>query len=166
MSNIGEVNSFYGVDGPGNYLPGPYRPFGLVRLSPDVASGQPTSGYRSGRPILTFSHTHVAGTGGGGALRKRRAYALPGPSTAKRRPAVPATKARYPRRNNPLLGDRRPRILRRHSLQWIDPCRVNKHATRRSPPVYLPRCGTGLGSLVRWLGHKRGCSFVGRNQPL
>ncbi len=59
-----QVNSFLGVDGHGNCLPGPYRPLGMVRLGPDIAYPQPTHGYRTGSPVVRFSHTHVAGTGG------------------------------------------------------------------------------------------------------
>ena len=39
-------------------------PLGLVRLSPDTITPHKTSGYRSSDPIIHFSHTHVAGTGG------------------------------------------------------------------------------------------------------
>ena len=87
MSNCDLVNTFYGVEPPGNCLPGPYRPFGFVRLSPDVAYGHPTSGYRSGRPILTFSHTHVSGTGGGG--RYGNVGLLPFPGRPRRNGAPP-----------------------------------------------------------------------------
>jgi len=61
-----EVNPFIGVDGAGQVLCGPYRPFGLVRVGPDTIPPQPTNGYRSDLPLLRFSHTHVSGTGGGG----------------------------------------------------------------------------------------------------
>lgn len=87
MSNYDLVNTFYGVDPPGNCLPGPYRPFGLVRLSPDVAYGHPTSGYRSNRPIITFSHTHVSGTGGGG--RYGNVGLMPFPGRARRNGSAP-----------------------------------------------------------------------------
>ncbi|MDX1994193.1 MAG: GH92 family glycosyl hydrolase [bacterium] len=65
------VDPFIGVDGAGNCLPGPYLPFGLVRLGPDTLSpddpfSSATSGYRTAQPIVRFSHTHVSGTGGGG----------------------------------------------------------------------------------------------------
>ncbi|GAC1641297.1 MAG: GH92 family glycosyl hydrolase [Ktedonobacteraceae bacterium] len=60
------VNPFLGVDGQGNCLCGPYLPLSLVRLGPDTLAPQSTSGYRSNRPIIRFSHTHVSGTGGGG----------------------------------------------------------------------------------------------------
>lgn len=58
------VNTFFGVDGRGNCLPGPYRPFGMARPSPDVFPPQNTNGYATGKPVLRISHTHVAGTGG------------------------------------------------------------------------------------------------------
>ena len=73
MSNLKSnyVKADIGVDGRGNCLPGPYRPFGMVRLSPDIDLPQPSSGYCSTEyggwapvPIRQFSHTHVAGTGG------------------------------------------------------------------------------------------------------
>jgi predicted alpha-1,2-mannosidase len=38
----------------------------MVRLSPDVGYRQPTNGYRTGSPVVAFSHTHVSGTGGSG----------------------------------------------------------------------------------------------------
>lgn len=60
------VDPFIGVDSPGNCLCGPYLPNSIVRLSPDVWPPHPTNGYRSGKPIRCFSHTHVSGTGGGG----------------------------------------------------------------------------------------------------
>ena len=63
---IREVDPFIGTDGPGNCLPGPYVPLGLVRLSPDTAPPQPTNGYAFRSPIARFSHTHVSGTGGMG----------------------------------------------------------------------------------------------------
>lgn len=50
----------------GNCLPGPFLPFGLARPGPDIVYPQPSSGYRSDRPILRFTQTHVNGTGGGG----------------------------------------------------------------------------------------------------
>ncbi len=65
-SCVSYVDPFIGVDGYGNCLCGPYLPNSLVRLGPDVSYPQPTGGYRSDRPILRFSHTHVSGTGGGG----------------------------------------------------------------------------------------------------
>lgn len=59
------VDGFFGVDSPGNCLVGPYLPFGLVRPGPDTLyPDHDTTGYRPGRPIIRFSQTHVAGTGG------------------------------------------------------------------------------------------------------
>lgn len=67
MSDLAKwVDPFIGVDGCGNCLCGPHLPYSLVRLGPDVVYPQPSSGYRSDRPIIGFSHTHVSGTGGGG----------------------------------------------------------------------------------------------------
>lgn len=58
------VDPFIGVE-IGNTLPGAMLPFGMVRLSPDVAPPNHTTGYRSDRPIRGFSHNHLNGTGGG-----------------------------------------------------------------------------------------------------
>ncbi len=58
------VDPFIGVE-IGNTLPGATLPFGMVRLSPDVAPPNHTTGYRSNRPIRGFSHNHLSGTGGG-----------------------------------------------------------------------------------------------------
>lgn len=66
MQYCSYVNKFLGVDGGGNCLCGPYLPNGMVRLGPDTIFPMNTSGYRSTDPIVTFSHTHVSGTGGGG----------------------------------------------------------------------------------------------------
>jgi len=63
---LDQVDPFLGVDGFGNTLCGPYLPFSLVRLGPDTLPPQKTNGYRSGEPILRFSHTHLSGTGGTG----------------------------------------------------------------------------------------------------
>lgn len=60
-----KVNKFLGVDAGGNCLCGPYLPNGMVRLGPDTTFPMNTSGYNSKDPIVTFSHTHVSGTGGG-----------------------------------------------------------------------------------------------------
>jgi predicted alpha-1,2-mannosidase len=65
-SCVSYVDPFIGADGLGNCLCGPYLPNSLVRLGPDVIYPQPSGGYRSDKPILRFSHTHVSGTGGGG----------------------------------------------------------------------------------------------------
>lgn len=65
-SFIKYVDPFIGVDDPGRCLCGPYLPNGIVRLGPDTAYPQQSSGYDSNRPIIHFSHTHVSGTGGGG----------------------------------------------------------------------------------------------------
>jgi putative alpha-1,2-mannosidase len=64
MALVDLVDPLFAVNEPGNCLPGPYRPFGLVRVGPDVAYPQTTHGYRSGAPVVRISHTHVAGTGG------------------------------------------------------------------------------------------------------
>lgn len=58
------VDSFLGVDGPGNCLCGPYLPYSLVRLGPDEPYPHPQNGYHGKRPIARFSHTHAAGAGG------------------------------------------------------------------------------------------------------
>src|SRR5688572_16993875 len=59
------VDPFIGSDPPGNCLVGPYLPLGLARLGPDTIDPS-TNGYRSNRPIVAFTHTHVSGTGGSG----------------------------------------------------------------------------------------------------
>ncbi len=59
------VDCFHGVDGAGSCLPGPYRPFAMVRVGPDTTNPNPT-GYAGGERLLRFSHTHVSGTGGQG----------------------------------------------------------------------------------------------------
>lgn len=58
------IDPFLGTDGGGNCLPGPYLPFGLVRLGPDVVPPHGTHGYAGSGPIARFTHTHVSGTGG------------------------------------------------------------------------------------------------------
>lgn len=61
---VDEVDPFIGVDGGGNLLPGPVRPFGMVRLGPDCEVHNNNSGYATGKPIIGFSHNHLSGTGG------------------------------------------------------------------------------------------------------
>ncbi len=60
------VDATAAIDPPGHCLIGPYLPFSLVRLGPDNPAPSSTTGYISNRPIQSFGHTHVAGTGGGG----------------------------------------------------------------------------------------------------
>jgi predicted alpha-1,2-mannosidase len=64
MAGQVEVDPFIGVDGGGAVFPGAVVPFGLVSLSPDTVAPQETSGYRSNKPVLGFSHNHSSGTGG------------------------------------------------------------------------------------------------------
>ena len=63
---LDHIDPFIGIDGFGNTLCGPYLPFSLVRLGPDTLPPHKTNGYKSGEPILHFSHTHLSGTGGTG----------------------------------------------------------------------------------------------------
>jgi putative alpha-1,2-mannosidase len=56
-------DSFVGVDGGGNTVPGATTPFGFANPSPDTLQHD-TSGYDSKQPIIGFSQTHVSGTGG------------------------------------------------------------------------------------------------------
>jgi predicted alpha-1,2-mannosidase len=49
----------------GNTLVGASTPFGMVKLGPDVAPPNNTTGYKSYKPIVGFSHNHLSGTGGG-----------------------------------------------------------------------------------------------------
>ena len=59
------VNPLIGTKGPGNVLPGPLRPHGMVKLGPDCVTS-PLSGYEyDDSTIVGFSHTHLEGTGGG-----------------------------------------------------------------------------------------------------
>jgi len=60
------VNKFFAVDNGGSCLPGPYRPFAIARPGPDCPPPNAQTGYRTGAPIIRFSHTHVSGTGGQG----------------------------------------------------------------------------------------------------
>ena len=64
--HLAQIDPFIAVNWPGNCLCGPYLPHSLVRLGPDTLPPVDTTGYRSGQPILCFSHTRVSGTGGGG----------------------------------------------------------------------------------------------------
>ena len=60
------VDPLIGTSGPGNVVPGPSLPHGMVKLSPDsvVDSGDVDAyEYDSGR-IEGFSHTHLQGPGG------------------------------------------------------------------------------------------------------
>lgn len=66
ITTIDYVNTFFGIDGGGNCLCGPYMPLGLARPGPDTEPPHPPSGYRTGDPVCYFSQTHVSGTGGGG----------------------------------------------------------------------------------------------------
>ncbi|MES3020449.1 MAG: GH92 family glycosyl hydrolase [Pseudomonadota bacterium] len=61
---VNQVDPFIGVDGGGAVFPGAVLPFGLVSLSPDTVAPQETSGYRSNKPVIGFSHKHSSGTGG------------------------------------------------------------------------------------------------------
>jgi len=59
------VNPLIGTQGPGNALPGPMLPHGMVKLGPDCVTS-PLSGYEyDDSTIVGFSHTHLQGTGGG-----------------------------------------------------------------------------------------------------
>lgn len=62
---VDDVNPMIGTKGPGNALPGPLRPHGMVKLGPDCVTS-PLSGYEyDDSTIVGFSHTHLEGTGGG-----------------------------------------------------------------------------------------------------
>jgi len=63
-SVLKKVDSFWGSN-TGNIIPGASVPFGMVKLSPNIRTNwTPTSAYRSGEPIIGFSHTQTSGTGG------------------------------------------------------------------------------------------------------
>ncbi|MGE9294771.1 MAG: GH92 family glycosyl hydrolase [Puniceicoccales bacterium] len=76
------INPFIGTGRRGNCLPGPCLPLGIVRLGPDIRYPQPNSGYRPGKPIIGFSHTHIAGTGGAARYGNVRIMPLAGPPRA------------------------------------------------------------------------------------
>ncbi|WP_183343355.1 GH92 family glycosyl hydrolase [Conexibacter arvalis] len=75
---VGDVDPFVGVDAEGNTVPGPKLPFGFANPSPDTLDPT-TSGYRSGRPVVGFSQTHVSGTGGAGKYGNFRLTPFAGP---------------------------------------------------------------------------------------
>lgn len=60
------VNTLIGTKGPGNAVPGPCVPHGMVKLSPDTDDGPGTvEGYEyDNARIEGFSHTHLEGPGG------------------------------------------------------------------------------------------------------
>lgn len=63
---ISFVNLFIGTLGPGNAIPGPSMPHGMVKLSPDsFAPEDSVDSYEYAAPRLAgFSHTHLEGPGG------------------------------------------------------------------------------------------------------
>ncbi|KAL4754332.1 hypothetical protein BDW72DRAFT_214229 [Aspergillus terricola var. indicus] len=60
------VNMFMGTEGGGNNFPGAARPFGMVKLGPDLLSGTTDaySGYLASGEFSGFSMMHEQGTGG------------------------------------------------------------------------------------------------------
>ncbi|KAI9798482.1 MAG: hypothetical protein M1833_004748 [Piccolia ochrophora] len=59
------LSSSMGTEGNGHMFPGVTRPFGVVKLGPDVETGADSySGYASGGKIVGFSMMHMSGTGG------------------------------------------------------------------------------------------------------
>ncbi|KAL4800911.1 glycosyl hydrolase family 92-domain-containing protein [Aspergillus venezuelensis] len=60
------VNLFMGTEGGGNNFPGAARPFGMVKLGPDLLSGTTDaySGYLASGEFSGFSMMHEQGTGG------------------------------------------------------------------------------------------------------
>ncbi|KAL5003088.1 glycosyl hydrolase family 92-domain-containing protein [Aspergillus recurvatus] len=60
------VNMFIGTEGGGNNFPGAARPFGMVKLGPDLLSGTTDaySGYLASGEFSGFSMMHEQGTGG------------------------------------------------------------------------------------------------------
>ncbi len=65
--------------GRGHCLIGPYRPFSLVRLGPDMISSPSTTGYTKDEATLGFSHLHLSGTGGFGRYGNIRIMPYCGP---------------------------------------------------------------------------------------
>jgi len=59
------VDPRIGTVGGGNTFIGPTRPWGLVKLGPDMEGPDLNSGYAADRSLQGFSHLHVSGTGGG-----------------------------------------------------------------------------------------------------
>lgn len=60
------VNLLIGTEGPGNSVPGPCVPHGMVKLSPDsYLPVDSVDGYEYAAPLIAgFSHTHLEGPGG------------------------------------------------------------------------------------------------------
>ena len=79
MNYAALVDPTMGV-GRGNCLIGPYRPLGMVRLGPDCElPHRSTTGYTPGAPVIGFSHTRMAGTGGVGRYGNLRLMPFTGP---------------------------------------------------------------------------------------
>ncbi|KAF3941053.1 hypothetical protein ABW19_dt0204147 [Dactylella cylindrospora] len=61
------VNVFIGTESKGNVFPGPCRPFGVVKLGPDVTTSPPQDAYAGYLPygnITAFTTLHTSGMGG------------------------------------------------------------------------------------------------------
>ena len=96
------VNPVIGT-GRGNCLIGPYRPFSLVRLGPDTALPHTTTtGRKPGAPVIGFSHTHVAGTGG--ASRYGNIRLMPFTGAPLRNDTAPFFQVPWQRRNDAMLS--------------------------------------------------------------
>jgi predicted alpha-1,2-mannosidase len=68
QSLTGYVDPFIGTRGPGNVIPGPGLPHGMVKLSPDTLESRGSiDAYEWSTPFIEgFSHTHLEGPGGSG----------------------------------------------------------------------------------------------------
>lgn len=79
MPYVDYVNLMIGTAGNGHAIPGPQRPHGLVKLSPDTIT-LPCAGYdyNDGR-VIGFSHTHLEGVGGRGGRGNLLLTATTGP---------------------------------------------------------------------------------------
>ncbi|WP_269523306.1 GH92 family glycosyl hydrolase [Coraliomargarita parva] len=106
------INPHIGTGERGNCLIGPCLPFGLVKIGPDIRYPQPNSGYRPGKPIIGFSHTHIAGTGGAARYGNIRIMPLAKPPRQIPVPpfyCLPATNSHWsiPTSENASLGEYR-----------------------------------------------------------
>ncbi len=66
QSRVSQVDPMIGTQGSGNTIPGPMRPHGMVKLSPDseVESGSVDGYEHDAEAIEGFSHLHLEGPGG------------------------------------------------------------------------------------------------------
>lgn len=75
---LSEVRPEIGVE-KGNVFIGACIPHGVLKLGPDCVPPTGTHGYKTGAPILGYSHTHLSGTGGEGRYGNIRVMPVVGP---------------------------------------------------------------------------------------